>query len=88
MNRYRDINPFDGELEVVATLSGAAIRASLDDLRAQDKLTLALRSMMRMGVSVDALSAETGLTPEAIRTRVARDLTFGEDLDALSGIVR
>lgn len=85
MARYKD-NPFSGELEVVATLSGMAIRASLNDLKAHDDLNLALRSMLRRGVSIDELSAESGLTPREIRARAKRELTFGEDIDALAGM--
>jgi len=65
MQTFRE-NPFEGYLEVISTLSGDAMRASLQELREQDRLTMGLRQAIRYGVSVDELSARTGLTPEAI----------------------
>lgn len=87
MRKYRN-TPYDGELDVVATLSERAIAASLAELRSQDELTLALRAAQRIGVSIDTLSAESGLTPEEIRNRLRRNLTFGEDLAAVTGEAR
>jgi len=84
MQTFRE-NPFEGYLEVISTLSGDAMRASLQELREQDRLTMGLRQAIRYGVSVDELSARTGLTPEAIRARCDRELHLGEDLSTLAG---
>ncbi len=62
----------EGDLELVATLSGRAMETSIADLRQQDELTLALRSAISNGVSVDALSEACGLRPEVIAVRVQR----------------
>lgn len=78
-------SPFEGHLEVIATLSGDAINASLRELQKQDRLTLALRESLRNGVSIDDLSAASGLAPAEIRRRIERELTFGEDLASLTG---
>ena len=78
MERFND-TPFSGTLEVVATLRDQTIRASLVELREQDKLTVALRSAIRSGVRVEDLSSASGLTVDSINSRVERDLSFGED---------
>lgn len=80
--------PFRGHLEVVATLSGRAIEASLVEMKAHDELTVALRTALRNGVGIDELSAESGLAPREIRRRVSRDLALGEDIASFSGISR
>jgi hypothetical protein len=84
MKSFRN-SPFEGTLEVVGTLSEDAMNASLRELREQDRLTMGLRQALRCGVSIDDLSAVTGLTPKAIRARCARELHFGEDLNTLAG---
>lgn len=78
-------SPFEGQLDVVATLSDMAIQSSLADLREQDRLTLALREMLKSGVPIDELSAASGLTPAEIRRRSERELSFGEDLASIAG---
>jgi len=84
MQTFRE-NPFEGYLEVISTLSGDAMRASLQELREQDRLTMGLRQAIRYGVSVDELSARTdGLGGEA-RARCERELHLGEDLSTLAG---
>lgn len=77
---------FSGQLNVVASISDALFAASLDELRARDKMIVALRESLRLGVPVSELSAETGLTVEQVRKLAARNLTFGEDLNTLTGI--
>lgn len=77
--------PFEDEMEVVATLANGAILASIEELRERDKLTLALRQTIKLGVSIDELSAASGLSPEDIRRRVSGELHFGEDLAGLVG---
>lgn len=58
---------FESELEVVATLRDEANRASVEALERYELLTEEVRKLAARGVSVDALSAATGLTPTAIR---------------------
>jgi hypothetical protein len=83
---FTDKTPFDGELDVVATLAGEAIKASIVELRQRDRLTIGLRSALRAGVSIDELSEACGLTPAEIRKRVDADLIIEDDLDELAGI--
>lgn len=78
-------NPFEAELEIVATLRDRAIQASLSELKRQDELTIALRQAVRNGQSVDNLSEASGLTTDEIRARMDRDLFLGEDLEMLAG---
>lgn len=85
MNRFLD-SPFEAELEVVATLADRAFNATIEELRKEDELTLALRGMLRNGISVDDLSDATGLTPEEIRRRCARELNILSGLDELMGV--
>lgn len=85
MKRFPD-SPFEAELEVVATLADQAFAASIQELRKTDKLTLALRGMLRNGISIDELSEATGLAPEEIRRRCGRELNVLSDLDALMGV--
>ena len=72
-------------LEVVAQISAGSIRASIAELRERDRLTVALRSALRAGVSIDELSAASGLAPQDIRRRVEGELHLGEDLELLTG---
>jgi hypothetical protein len=78
-------NPFEGQLDVVATLGRRAIEASVAELRKQDELTIALRDAVKQGVSLDDLSEACGLRPEEIRRRVERDLHVESDLDEMIG---
>lgn len=79
-------NIFDGQLDVVATLRDRAIEASVNELRKQDELTIALRSALRSGVDIENLSEASGLTVESIRSRVESELNLGEDLEGLLGL--
>jgi hypothetical protein len=83
---FKDNSPFDGQLDVVATLAGDAIEASIAELRQRDRLTIALRAALRAGVSADELSAASGLTPDEIRRRAASTLFVEDDLDDLAGV--
>ena len=85
MSRFSN-SPFEGHLEVIATLSSDAMNASLRELREQDRLTLALRQSLRDGVAIDDLSAASGLTPTEIRRRCERELRVEDELDSLAGI--
>ena len=86
LKRFAD-SPFEGQLEVVATVADRAFRASVEELRKQDELTIALRAMLREGISVDELSEATGLTPQEIRRRTEGNLMLlDEDVDELAGL--
>jgi uncharacterized protein YerC len=84
MQKFRD-SPFTDTLDVIATLRDRQIEASIAELRQVDELTLALRHSLRMGVSINDLSSASGLSPQAIRARVERELNFGDDLAVLAG---
>jgi hypothetical protein len=79
-------NPFDGQLDVVATLRDRQIESAIEDLKRQDDVTKALRSMLRSGVDINSLSEASGLTVEQIRERTSRELHFGDDLAQLAGL--
>jgi hypothetical protein len=66
MNKFED-NPFDGELEVIATLRDRAIEASINHVQVRDELFSALEYGLKTGISIDALSDASGLTTEQIR---------------------
>lgn len=66
MNKFED-NPFDGELEVIATLRDRAIQAAAEQQHTRDDLITALQLGLEQGISVDALSSASGFTPEQIR---------------------
>ena len=70
---------------VLAGLSEWAIRSSVETLRREDRLTLALREALQNGASVDDLSAATGLTPHTIRLRTRRNLNVLSELELLAG---
>ena len=55
MNKFED-NPFDGELEVIATLRDRAIEASINHVQVRDELFSALEYGLKTGISIDALS--------------------------------
>ena len=71
--------------EVLTSLSDRAIRDSVELLRTEDRLTIAMRQALRNGVRIDDLSEMTGLTPSEIRRRTSRDLAVLEDLEVLVG---
>lgn len=66
MNKFED-NPFDGELEVIATLRDRAIEAAAIQQTYREDLIAALEFGLSQGISVDALSDASGLTTEEIR---------------------
>lgn len=66
MNKFED-NPFDGELEVIATLRDRAIEAAAVQQTYRDDLIAALEFGLSQGISVDALSDASGLTTDEIR---------------------
>lgn len=78
---------YNPTLDIVAEISAGTIRASIAELREIDRLTVALRSALRAGVSINDLSNASGLRCDEIRRRVAGELHLGEDLDTLAGIV-
>jgi hypothetical protein len=78
-------NPFDGHRAVIATLRDRQIESAIEDLRRQDDVTIALRASLRDGMDINSLSEASGLTVDAIRSRVERELHLGEDLASLTG---
>lgn len=66
MNKFED-NPFDGELEVIATLRDRAIQAAAQQEMTRDDLIAALQYGLSQGISLDELSAASGFTPDQIR---------------------
>jgi len=83
MTTYSDTHA--ATLEVITDLRDGAIRASIEELREHDRLTMALRSALRAGVSINDLSNASGLPCDEIRRRVERQLHLGEDLELLTG---
>ena len=83
---FENNRPFTGQLDVVATLAGDAIEASIAELRRRDRLTIGLRAALRAGTPIDALSEASGLTPSEIRRRTESALLIENDLDELSGV--
>lgn len=81
-----DIKITHGHLDVIAQLSDSAIRDSIRELQSRDRLTLGLREALRNGMSIDDLSARSGLTPADIRDRIRRPLIVLSELDALAGV--
>jgi hypothetical protein len=80
-------NIFSGTLDVVATLRDRQIEAQVAELVREDELTISLRSALKMGVDIDSLSEASGLTVEAIRARVERELNVIEDVASVAGLV-
>jgi hypothetical protein len=70
MNKFED-NPFDEELEVIATLRDRAIEASIAQDQMREQLISALQYGIQNGISVDALSDASGLTTDQIRSLTA-----------------
>lgn len=66
MHKFED-NPFDGELEVIATLRDRAIQAAAEHEITRDDLVAALQYGLSQGISIDALSSASGFTPDQIR---------------------
>lgn len=66
MNKF-EANPFDGELEVIATLRDRAIEAAAVQENTRDELIAALQYGLAQGIDVDSLSSASGLTPNQIR---------------------
>ena len=87
MTRFAD-SPFETQLEVVATLADQAFQATIEELRKYDELTVALRGMLKNGVSIDELSEATGLPPAEIRRRTSGSLKLlgDNDVNSLAGI--
>ena len=80
-------NIFQGHFDVVTTLRDRNIEAQVEQLVREDELTIALRSMLKMGADINTLSEASGLTVAEIRKRVDRDLRVIEDTASLAGLV-
>lgn len=85
MRRFSN-SPFEGQLDVVATLADDAYTATLSEIRKRDDLTRALRAALKEGVDISALSEACNLPPEEIRRRCNTPLTFDEDVEELAGL--
>ena len=66
MQRF-DTNPFDGELEAIATLRDRVVMASFTQATVESELKSAIRSGLQSGMSIDELSDASGMTPDQIR---------------------
>lgn len=86
MSTHYMSRPAQGALDVLSSLSELTIQARIVELAHEDKLTLGIRQMFKAGVSVDDLSAATGLAPAEIRRRLKCELHLTEDLDELAGV--
>jgi hypothetical protein len=75
MTQFSD-NPFEEQLELVATIAGRAIDASLAERQIQNELTEILRQAIANGIDINELSNATGLTPEGIQRRIEADPAF------------
>lgn len=82
-NRFDNIHA--PTLEVIETLRDGAIQASIAELRHRDRVTIALRAALRMGVPIEDLSDASGLTCAEIQRRVDGNLHLSEDIASLSG---
>ena len=69
---------------VLVRLSERAIESSIETLKREDRLTIALREALRSGANLDDLSAITGLTPATIRSRTRRNLNVLSELELLA----
>jgi hypothetical protein len=76
-------SPFEAQLEVVATLRDRAIKASVEQMRANDELIVGVRQAMKNGVSIDELSEASGLSPQAISRRLSE---IDESVAELAGL--
>lgn len=79
-----DLNIHDGTLEVVASLAGRVIEASITELRRRDDLSRAIKAATKMGVSIDELSNASGITPDEIGKILARE-SHESGLEDLTG---
>lgn len=70
---------------VLTQLSEWAIRSSVETLKAEDRLTIALREALRSGATLDDLSAISGLTPMEIKRRANGHLNVLSELESLAG---
>lgn len=66
MQRF-DTNPFEAELEIVATMRDRAILARIAEAEVDSEFKDAIRSALQKGIDVNALSDASGLTTEQVR---------------------
>lgn len=60
-------SPFEGELEIIATLRDQAVMKAIALSDAHEELRVAVRSAAASGVNIDALSDASGVSPDKIR---------------------
>jgi hypothetical protein len=64
---------------VLTDLADRAIHEAVETLKAEDRLTIAMREALRNGVRIDDLSEMTGLTCAEIRRRTSGSLNVLDD---------
>lgn len=69
MNRF-DTNPFEAELQIVATMRDKVILASIAQAEIDSEFKEMVRAAARSGIDIDSLSDASGLTPDQIRALV------------------
>lgn len=84
-SRFSD-SPFEGQLEVIATLSEEATVATMQEQIKWQNLMQALREMLDQGIAIDELSNASGLSPDQIRKVCQKIRPRDEDLLALFGL--
>lgn len=77
--------PSEGQREVIAKIRDDGIRASIAEMRAHDRMTVALRSALQCGMDINTLSEASGLPIDEIRRRVDAALLIDTDLPDLVG---
>jgi hypothetical protein len=81
-----DMQTTYGHLEVVAALAGRVIDARLREQEAERDLGKGLRQMNDAGVSIDELSAQSGLPVERVQALIVADeKSSATDLAVLAG---
>ena len=65
-------------IDVIERLRDDEIRASVEQMKHRDRTTEALRAALKAGMSIDDLSAASGLPCAEIRRRVDAESMFGD----------
>lgn len=72
-------------LQIIADQRDAEIRASILELREQDKMAVALRAAIKAGIRIEDLSEASGLSCDQIRRRLNSKVQLDGDLNQLLG---
>lgn len=73
--------------DVVATLAGRVIDTRINEQRAENDLNKGLQAMYNQGVSLDDLSASSGLTVAQVRKALERPTFQLDSVESLFGLV-